>query len=64
VLAREDFLPMAAVLDEHMQRREFLVGDSATVADFVTAYTLDWAFTGRPKAYRVVPRGPRGDPPD
>ena len=43
VLAREDFLPMAAVLDEHMQRREFLVGDSATVADFVTAYTLDWA---------------------
>jgi glutathione S-transferase len=43
VLAREDFLPMAAVLDEHMQGREFLVGDSATVADFVTAYTLDWA---------------------
>ena len=43
VLAREDFLPMAAVLDKHMQGREFLVGDSATVADFVTAYTLDWA---------------------
>ena len=43
VLAREDFLPMAAVLDEHMQGRDFLVGDSATVADFVTAYTLDWA---------------------
>ena len=43
VLAREDFLPMAAVLDQHMQGREFLVGDSATVADFVTAYTLDWA---------------------
>ena len=43
VLAREDFLPMAAVLDEHMQGREFLVGDSATVADFATAYTLDWA---------------------
>jgi len=43
VLAREDFLPMAAVLDEHMQGRDFLVGDNATVADFVTAYTLDWA---------------------
>ena len=43
VLAREDFLPMAAVLEEHMRGREFLVGDSATVADFVTAYTLDWA---------------------
>ena len=43
VLAREDFLPMAAVLDEHMQGRDLLVGDNATVADFVTAYTLDWA---------------------
>ena len=43
VLAREAFLPMAAVLDQRMQGREFLVGDSATVADFVTAYTLDWA---------------------
>ena len=43
VLAREDFLPMAAVLDEHIQGREFLVADNATVADFVTAYTLDWA---------------------
>ena len=33
---------MASVLEEHMQRREFVVGDSATVADFVMAYTLDW----------------------
>ncbi len=41
--AREDFKPMAAVLEEHMKGREFIVGDSVTVADFVTAYTLDWA---------------------
>jgi glutathione S-transferase len=25
-----------------MQGRPFVVGDHATVADFVTAYTLDW----------------------
>ena len=34
---------MASVLEEHMQRRQFVVGDSVTVADFVAAYTLDWA---------------------
>jgi glutathione S-transferase len=43
VVAREDFKPMAAVLEEHMKDRQFLVGDKATVADFVLAYTLDWA---------------------
>ena len=43
ILARDDFAPMAAVLDEHMTGRQFVVGDSATVADFVLAYTLDWA---------------------
>lgn len=43
ILAREDFAPMAAVLEEHMKGREFLVGNSATIADFVMAYTLDWA---------------------
>jgi glutathione S-transferase len=41
-LASQEFKAMAAVLDEHMQHRQFIVGDSATVADFVTAYTLDW----------------------
>ncbi len=41
--AREDFLPMAAVLEEHMKGRQYLVGNSATIADFVMAYTLDWA---------------------
>ena len=34
---------MAAVMEEHMRGRQFLVGDRVTVADFVAAYTLDWA---------------------
>jgi len=42
-LAGDDFKPMAAVLEEHMKGRQFVVGDSVTVADFVMAYTLDWA---------------------
>jgi glutathione S-transferase len=42
-LAREDFGAMAKVLDQHMVEREFVVGDTVTVADFVLAYTLDWA---------------------
>ena len=42
-LAREDFAPMAAVLEEHLRGRPFLLGERATVADFVAAYTLDWA---------------------
>jgi len=42
-LAREDFTAMAKVLDQHMVDREFVVGDAVSVADFVLAYTLDWA---------------------
>ena len=42
-LARRDFTDMAAVLDEHMKGREFVAGNSVSVADFVMAYTLDWA---------------------
>jgi glutathione S-transferase len=42
-LAREEFTAMAAVLDEHMQGRQFLTGHAVTAADFVLAYTLDWA---------------------
>jgi glutathione S-transferase len=42
-LAREDFRPMAEVMERHLQGRSYVVGDSATVADFVLAYTLDWA---------------------
>jgi glutathione S-transferase len=41
--AREDFLFVAPVAEEHLASREYLVGISPTVADFVLAYTLDWA---------------------
>ncbi len=42
-LARRDFLPMAAVLERHMKDRTYVVGDRVTAADFIVAYTLDWA---------------------
>ncbi|MGO9835649.1 MAG: glutathione S-transferase family protein [Polyangiaceae bacterium] len=42
-IARQDFLDMAAVVEKHMDGRQFLVGDNVTVADLVAAYTLDWA---------------------
>jgi glutathione S-transferase len=42
-LARRDFLPMAAVLEKHMEDRDYVVGDGVTAADFVVAYTLDVA---------------------
>jgi glutathione S-transferase len=42
-LARDDFAEMANVLEDHMSGRQFVVGDTATVGDFVLAYTLDWA---------------------
>lgn len=42
-LARQDFLDMAAVMEEHLETRPVLVGGSVTVADFVAAYTLDMA---------------------
>jgi len=42
-LAGQDFRAMADVAEKHMQGRKFVVGDDATVADFVLAYTLDWA---------------------
>ncbi|WP_437911794.1 glutathione S-transferase family protein [Sorangium sp. So ce302] len=42
-VAREDFKAMADVLEKHMDQRQFVVGDSVTVADLVMAYTLDWA---------------------
>ncbi|AUX48408.1 glutathione S-transferase [Sorangium cellulosum] len=41
-LAGREFKEMAAVLEGHMQGRQFVVGDGVTVADFVLAYTLDW----------------------
>jgi glutathione S-transferase len=42
-LAARDFAPMAAVLESHMKGRDHVVGDRVTAADFVVAYTLDWA---------------------
>jgi glutathione S-transferase len=42
-LAREEFLAMAAVLDYHLEGRRFIVGDSITTADCITAYLIDWA---------------------
>jgi glutathione S-transferase len=42
-LARDDFAAMAKVLEVYMSGRKFVVGNSATVGDFVLAYTLDWA---------------------
>jgi glutathione S-transferase len=41
-IASREFREMAAVLNEHMKGREFVAADRVTVADFVTAYTLDW----------------------
>jgi len=43
VLAKEEFLAMAAVLDRRLEGRQFIVGDRVTIADCVTAYLIDWA---------------------
>ena len=42
ILASREFKEMASVLEKHMQGRQFVAGDSVSVADFVMAYTLDW----------------------
>ena len=42
ILASGEFKDMASVLEKHMRGRQFVAGNSVTVADFVTAYTLDW----------------------
>ncbi|WP_201276915.1 glutathione S-transferase family protein [Microbulbifer sp. ALW1] len=42
-LARKDGVAMVSVLEQHMEGREFIVGDRLSVADFNAAYTLDWA---------------------
>ncbi|HWI29017.1 MAG TPA: glutathione S-transferase family protein [Stellaceae bacterium] len=42
-LARDDFVAMAEIMERHMRGRDFVVGDTVTVGDFVLAYTLDWA---------------------
>jgi glutathione S-transferase len=60
-LARQDFTDMVAVTEEHMQESQFIVGDTVTVADFVCAYTLDWAnefrlLDGCPQLLRYIER--------
>jgi glutathione S-transferase len=42
-LARKEFADMVTVMEAHMQERLFIVGNTVTIADFVCAYTLDWA---------------------
>jgi glutathione S-transferase len=42
-LACQDFRNMASIMEEQMQERQFLVGNTVTIADLVSAYTLDWA---------------------
>lgn len=42
-IARQEFTAMAAVLADHLKGRSFVAADRVTVADFVLAYTLDWA---------------------
>lgn len=60
-LAREDFAAMSAVLERHMARREFIVGDRFGAADCVTAYLMDWAnevrlLEGRPHLAEYLER--------
>jgi glutathione S-transferase len=42
-LAKRDAARMIPVLEQHMQGRDYLVGDRMTVTDFNAAFTLDWA---------------------
>ena len=41
--ARRDCKKMIAVFDQHMSDREVVAGDRLSVADFIAAYTMDWA---------------------
>jgi glutathione S-transferase len=41
--ARQDFRDVVPVIEQHMRQRQFVVGNGVTAADFVMAYTLDWA---------------------
>lgn len=41
--AMRDCKKMVAVLEKHMAEREYVAGDRLSVADFIAAYTLDWA---------------------
>ena len=41
--ATRSFIQFAAVLDDHLRGRKYLVGDGLTVADFAVAVTLPYA---------------------
>ncbi len=41
--ATRDCKKMVAVFEKHMAGRDFVAGDRLSVADFIAAYTLDWA---------------------
>lgn len=41
--ASRDCKKMVAVFERHMADRDFVAGDRLSVADFIAAYTLDWA---------------------
>lgn len=53
-LAREECRQMCGLLEEHLVGRQFLTGDSVTVADMIAAHTLDWA--GEEKLLEDLPR--------
>jgi glutathione S-transferase len=42
--ARQDYRRAAAVLETHLQDREFVVGKTLTVADVALSYVLVWAY--------------------
>jgi glutathione S-transferase len=41
--ATRDCKKMVDVFEQHMSGREVVAGDRLSVADFIAAYTLDWA---------------------
>jgi glutathione S-transferase len=41
--ATQECQEMVGVFERHMAKRDFVVGDRFSVADFNAAYTLDWA---------------------
>jgi glutathione S-transferase len=60
-IARKEFADMVAVMEAHMQDRQFIVGNTVTIADFVCAYTFDWAsmaglLDGSPLLYDYMER--------
>ncbi len=44
-IAQREAAEAGAIVDAHLTGRAFMVGDHATIVDFVMAYTLDWAET-------------------